>query len=134
MTDSNSTLLVSYGLVLFFAGIAAIGVFKPKLPTIAVSRLAVGLGKSLERWRRWFFVVPVLGPALEAYRKYGVVSPKAKWTALVTAWIGLAGCSMAFANGGMLAYYAIAGLGVTLTMLIGRLPTERDTDLGSYGY
>lgn len=94
--------------------------------------VAIRLSTILNRSARALFTVPRFGPALESYRESGFVSLKAKRIALLAAWSGLALCSMAFANGGMLTLYAIAALGVTLTMLIGRLPTERDAEIGSY--
>lgn len=123
------------GLAWLFVALAAVSVFTSLLPTTLFLLLAAWLFvRGSERLRRWLLANPVVGPALETYQEFGVVSPSAKRGALLALWIGMAVGATIFASGGMLAFYAFGGLGVTLTTLIGRLPTDREFDARQYGF
>ena len=130
MTESIPTRYVYCGLAWLFLALAAIGVFTPLLPTAPLFLVAAWLfAKSSERWKGWLFSSPFAGRELEMYRKFGVVNPTVKRGALLAIWLSLAASCLAFSGGVAWTLYAFGGLGVTLTMLIVRLPSSREDGL-----
>jgi len=76
-------LLIAFGWVNVFLGV--IGVIIPGLPTTVFLLVAAwAFSRSSEKFQRWLFSHPKLGPFLEDWRKHRVIPTKAKIIAGIT--------------------------------------------------
>ena len=74
-----------------FFGIGLVGVVLPVLPTTPFMLLALwAFSNSSERFHNWLYNHPKFGPPLQNYRAHGVVSRRAKGSALTVMAMSLA--------------------------------------------